>query len=119
MTVLVIPGTGVCDGSRWLIGLFVMMLSFIAIAENTGKITLSPTYDDRLTEDIYDSGKSWRTPSVYEDEWRQEKPQQESRIKFGFDSTYEALRTRDSAQNMNTVEGLGNPEPATQFRINF
>jgi hypothetical protein len=119
MTVLVAPQTDVCDGSRWLIGLFVMMLSFIAIAENTGKITLSPTYDDRLTEDIYDSGRDWRTPSADEDEWRPEKPQQESRIKFGFDSTYEALRMRDSAQTMNSVGGLGNPEPATQFRIKF
>ncbi|MGB5259941.1 MAG: hypothetical protein WBO34_05390 [Gammaproteobacteria bacterium] len=119
MTVLVAPAAVASEGSRWPIGLLAMMLSFIAIAENSGSITLSPGYDDRLTDEIYNSARGWRKPPAYHDEWRPEKPQHESRIEFGYDSTYEALRSRDGAQSMDTARGLRDPQPATQFRIGF
>lgn len=119
MTALAAPTTNAHDVSRWFAGVFAVIISFIALAENTGRITLSPTYDDRLTDEIYDSTRGWRKPPAYEDEWRTKEPQQESRIQFGYDSTYEALRMRDSAQSMHTTQKLRDPKPATQFRIGF
>lgn len=119
MTVFVAPTADASEGSRWRIGLVAMMLSFIATAENSGRITLSPTFDDRLTDEIYDSGRGWRMPPAYQDEWRPEKPQQKSRIDFGYDSTYEALRLRDDAQSRVTTQKLPDPKPAAQFRFGF
>ena len=119
MTALVAPAADASEGSRWRIGLVAMMLSFIAMAENGGKVTLSPTFDDRLTDEIYDSGTAWRMPPAYQDEWRPEEPQQKSRIDFGYDSTYEALRARDDAQGRVTSRKLADPRPAAQFRFGF
>ena len=116
---LVAPAADASEGGRWRIGLVAMMLSFIAMAENGGTITLSPTFDDRLTDEIYDSGRVWRMPPAYQDEWRPEKPRQKSRIEFGYDSTYEALRLRDDAQRGDIAQKLPDPKPAAQFRFKF
>jgi hypothetical protein len=105
--------------NRWLIGLPVMLFTLAVLAENTARLEISPAYDDRLTNEIYDDTSGWRKPPAYESEWRQEKPKQESRIQFGYDSAYEDLRSRNNDSSSDTDFGLADRLQNTQFRIGF
>jgi len=106
--------------SRWLIGLSVLMFSLVVLAENAGRLDISPAYDDyRLTDEIYNSANGWRKPPEYESEWRPEKQKQESRIQFGYDSAYEEMRARDNAYSLDTGLGLIDHPQNTQLKISF
>ena len=104
--------------SRWLIGLSVLMFSLVVLAENVGRLDISPAYDDyRLTDEIYNSANGWRKPPEYESEWRPERQKQESRIQFGYDSAYEEMRTRGKDYTLDT--GLGNMDHPQNTQINI
>ena len=112
--------TDLQGGSRWLLGLAVMLFSLVVLAENTDRIDISPGHaDDRLADEIYSNSGGWRKPATYENEWRPEKPQQESRIRFGYDSAYEEMRARDSVFSQDTGPGLADRPQNTQFKIGF
>jgi hypothetical protein len=113
------PATEAQSSSRWLLGLSMMLFSLAVLAGNTARINISPTYDDdRLAEQIYSNSGGWRKPPAYENEWRPEQ-QQESRIRFGYDSAYEEMRARDSAFTQDTGTGLTDRPQNTQFKIGF
>jgi hypothetical protein len=108
------------NSGRWLIGLSVMLLSFFALAENAGRLEISPIYDDDLvTDEIYNSAGGWRKPPEYESEWRPGKQKQESRIQFGYDSAYEEMRARGNDYTLDTGLGLKDQPQNTQFKISF
>ena len=112
------PATQVHTGSRWLIGLPVLLLSFVVLAENAARLDISPAYDDdRLTDEIYDNASGWRKPPAYENEWRPEKQKQTSRIQFGYDSAYEEMRARGKDYTLDT--GLGNMDHPQNTQINI
>ncbi len=106
--------------SRWLIGLTVMLFSLVVLAESTARLEISPAYDDyRLTDEIYNRTNGWRKPPEYENEWRPEKQQQESRIQFGYDSTYEEMRARGNDYSLDTGLGVIDHPQNTQLKISF
>jgi hypothetical protein len=107
-------------GSRWLFGLPVMLFSLIVWAENASRIEISPAHDsDLVTDEIYNSASEWRKPPEYESEWRPEKRQQETRIRFGYDSAYEEMRARGNDYTLDTGMGLANRPQNTQFKLGF
>jgi hypothetical protein len=119
MILAIDTATGARLGSRWLIGLSVMLFSLIVLAENATQLDLSPAYDDLQTNEIYSSTSGWRKPPTYENEWRPEKQEQESRIQFGYDSVYEEMGARGNDYSLDTDYGPADHPPSTQFRIDF
>jgi hypothetical protein len=108
------------NGSRWLIGLSVMLVSFVVLAENTARLEISPVHDDDLVlDEIYKSANGWRKPPEYESEWRPEKQAQKSRIQFGYDSAYEEMRARGNDYTVGTGLGLKDQPQSTQIKISF
>ena len=114
------PATEARNSSRWLLGLSVTLFSLAVLAENAARIDITPVYDDdRQSDEIYSNASGWRKPPAYENEWRPEKQQQESRIKFGYDSAYEDMRARDSVFSQDAGTGLTERPQNTQFKIGF
>ena len=114
------PAAEARTSSRWLIGLSVMFFSLVVLAGNAGRIDISAASDDdRLVDEIYSNSSGWRKPPEYEQEWRPEKQQQESRIRFGYDSAYDEMRARDSPYTRDTGLGLTDRPQNTQFKIGF
>jgi hypothetical protein len=112
--------TRVHISSQWLISLPVILFSLVVLAENSAHLDILPTDDDdRLTEEIYNSAPGWRTPAVYENEWRRETQQPASRIQFGYDSTYEEMRASDNNYGLDTASGGIDHPQNTQLRISF
>ena len=108
------------NSSRWLIGVSIMLVSFVVLAENTARLEISPVYDDDLViDEIYKSANGWRKPPEYESEWRPEKQAQKSRIQFGYDSAYEEMRARGKDYNLDTGLGRIDHPQNTQLNISF
>lgn len=120
MTLVMEAATDAHTGSRWALGLAVMLLSVVALAENAGSLDVSAaTADDRLTEEIYGSSQGWRKAPAYGSEWRPEEQETQGRITFGYDSVYEEMKARDDGYSTSTGLGLRGPKQNAQFRIGF
>jgi len=114
------PETEAQTGSRWLIGMAVMLFSLVVLAGNPAQIDISPVDDDdRFVDEIYSSSNGWRKPPAYEREWRPEERKQESRIQFGYNPAYEEMKARDSDYSPDTGRGLKDQPQNTQFKIGF
>jgi len=105
----------------WLAGIGALLATALALAAGEGHLDISPTYDDAVTGEIYAGAGSWRKPPVIENDWRPaQEPQQEGRIQFGHDSTYELMRARQPLQDTADSQlNLGDPKPNTLFRLSF
>jgi hypothetical protein len=114
------PAMEAGNGSRWLLGLTVMLFSLVVLAENAARLDISPAYDDeRQSDAIYSSATRWRKPPEFEREWRPEEQGQKSRIQFGYDSVYEEMRARDNDYSLDTGSGLDDRPQNAQFKIGF
>lgn len=113
------PASEAGTGSRWFIGLSVMLFSIVVLAENATRLEISPSYDDRLTDEVYSSANGWRKPPEYESEWRPEKHKQQSRIQFGYDSVYDEMRARGNTDWPDNGLGVVDHPQNTQLRISF
>ncbi len=103
-----------------VLGLVATLTSFVVLADSGDLLRLTPAYNtEQLGEEIYDSMDEWRMPPAYDSEWRSEKPRQESRIKFGYDSAYEEMRARGYDNSLYTGSNHGEPVPSSQIRISF
>lgn len=96
-----------------------LLISFLVQAEDEARLELSPTYREMLTDDIYENSDDWRKPPMFESEWRVPKTQENSRIKYGYDSAYEELRLRNDTYTADPGIELREPKPNTLFRFNF
>jgi hypothetical protein len=114
------PASEAQTGSRWFIGMTVMLFSLVVLAGNPAQIDISPVYDDdRLVDEIYSSSNGWRTPPAYEREWRPETRKQESRIQFGYNPAYQEMKARGSDYSPDAGPGLNDQPQNTQFKIGF
>ncbi len=114
------PATEAGIGSRWFIGLSVMLFSLVVLAENAARLEILPGYDDdRLTDEVYSSASGWRKPPEYESEWRPEKRKQQSRIRFGYDSVYDEMRARGNSDWPDNGLGVVDHPQNTQLKITF
>ena len=106
---------------RCLIGLLVMLCSFVVLAESSARLDILPADDDEhLTNEVYNSANGWRTSTEYENDWRRGAQQQASRIQFGYDSAYEEMRAKDNNYGLD-ITGLGGIDHPqnTQLKISF
>ena len=104
---------------RWLFASGVLLASAFVLANDNARLTISPTYGEMLSDDIYERAEGWREQPMFESEWRAPKPEPESRIKFGYDSAYEEVRAREDAKYSSRPMDLRDRPPATQFRLSF
>jgi len=113
---------GVRPVSRWLIGLVMVMLSFVALIASAEKLQLPNSHlDDLLTDHTYKDEIEWRTSQADENAWRagEQNQKQGSRIQFGYDSAYEELRARDYDENQASGIEYDRIKPNTTLRIGF
>jgi hypothetical protein len=104
--------------SRWIFAPLFLLFSLVVPAENSARLDILPTDDDdHLTDEIYNSATAWRTPTVYENEWRREAQQPANRIQFGYDSAYEEMRVREGTYGSGSG-GIDHPKNR-QLRISF
>lgn len=121
MTLSIHATTGVRISGRWFYGLLFLLSSLLVFAQNSAHLDILPGDDDEhWTDEIYNSAPEWRTPTVYENEWRRGEQQPVSRIQFGYDSAYEEMRASDNRYGMknNGLGGMDHPQN-TQLRISF
>lgn len=120
MNLVMNPAINTSIHRQWMIGLPAMLFSLIVLAENAGRLDISPVSpDDRLANEIYNSASGWRSPPEFENEWRPEKQERVSRIQFGYDSAYEEMRARDNNFALDTGSSLADQPQNTQFKIGF
>ena len=106
-------------GNRWLLGFSILLTSAIVLAQSGDRLKISPGYDEFLTDEIYESADSWRKPPMFESEWRAPRKEKEGRIKFGYDSAYEQMRTRQDEKSSTSSFDINDPKTSSQFRLNF
>lgn len=105
---------------RWLIASGVLLASAFVLAEGNTRLAAPPAYGDILSDDIYERASGWREPELPDDAWRAPKTEPKSRIKFGYDSTYEELRARDADNGYSSKPiKQGDLRPNTQFKLGF
>jgi hypothetical protein len=104
---------------RWLVASGVLFASAFVLANDNARLTISPTYGEMLSDDIYERAEGWREQPMFESEWRAPKPEPKSRIKFGYDSAYEEVRAREDAKYSSRPMDLRDRPPAAQFRFSF
>ena len=102
---------------RWLLASAILLVSALVLAEESKR--LAAPYDQILSDDIYERAEGWREPQTTGDEWRRPKTEPQSRMKFGYDSTYEELRARDETRYSGKPISEGNVRPSTQINLGF
>lgn len=105
--------------ARWLIASSVLLISALVLAEDNARLEAPPLYDQILSDEIYERAEGWREPATEEDEWRKSKPEPKSRIRFGYDSTYEELRARDETRYSSKPINQRDLQPSTQINLGF
>jgi hypothetical protein len=105
--------------TRGLLWLGILVVSVITLANEGGRLKISPFYDDLQKDEIYDGAAEWRKPPMYESEWRAPRKPTEGRIEFGYDSAYEQMRAREEEFFPRREFELHEPKPSSQFRIKF
>jgi len=104
--------------SRWLFTSGMLLWAIVLAAED-GRLEISPTYGEILSDEIYERAEDWREPPKFESEWRTTQPQKKGRIKFGYDSAYEEIRAREDDLSSSRQLNLRDPKPNTLFRLEF
>lgn len=105
--------------TRWLLTCGVLLVSAFVLADEMARLETPPVYNEMLSDEIYDRAAGWREPQMAGDAWRAPRPEPKSRIRFGYDSTYEELRARDETRYSTKPISRGNVQPATQLKFGF
>jgi hypothetical protein len=99
----------------------VLLLSAVVLAQSSGRLEITPLHGELLSDEIYREAEGWREPPMFESEWRAPRKEAPSRIRFGYDSAYEAARAREDVMwpaRERDVD-LHEPRPNTILRWNF
>ena len=96
-----------------------LLASAMVIAQDDPRLEISPGYGELLSDEIYEQAEGWRAPPMFESEWRAPRPQEQGRIRFGFDSAYEELQARDYDKYSSRQSNLMQPRPNTLLRLEF
>jgi hypothetical protein len=101
--------------------LMALLLSAIVVAQDGARLEISSDSAELLSDEIYRQAEGWRQPPMFESEWRAPRKEEPSRIRFGFDSAYEAAQARQSASSPASQRDvdLHEPRPNTILRWNF
>lgn len=105
--------------NRRMLWITALLASAIVIAQEDPRLRIAPGESLLLSDEIYEQAGDWRAPPMFESEWRAPAPEPRTRIKFGYDSAYEAARMRDQARDQTRRSTLREPKPNTLFRLEF
>ena len=112
-------------GDRQLVWLGFLLASSIIVAETSTQLDLPPTYDDNISEEIYQGAGGWRESKPVENDWRAPPPKREKqgRMKLGFDAETSYRQMGDLPRNdyyAPKQSGLSERKPTnTIFRMEF
>ena len=100
---------------------FVLLAGIIfvsLVAHAADRLMVSPDYEAMISDFITEDSENWRQT---EDEagWRQKPQEPESRIKFGYDPYYEAIRSEKNEAFSGKQPGYETTTPNTLFRMEF
>lgn len=109
----------------WSIIIFSFLIaSTIAIAQDSNNLILpeSSYRDLDLVAPVEIHGGKWREESSINYDWRSPEEQQKSRIRYGYDPSYEATQNDLNEQYNSGGAGrtdLGDTQAPSQIRFNF
>ena len=112
-------------GDRLTVWLGFLLASTIIVAETSTQLDLPPTYDDNISEEIYQGAGGWRESKPIEKDWRAPPPKQEKqgRMRLGFDAETSYRQMGDLPRNdyyAPKQSGLSERKPTnTIFRLEF
>lgn len=95
------------------------IISITLIAQAADRLIVSPDYESLISDGVYEDSQNWRQPNDDELGWRQQQQQKESRIKFGYDPTYDEMRARKSQESSSSSFGYEQTKPSSLFRLEF
>ena len=110
------------DLRRPLSFLVLFILLLVALIASADRLQLSDSYfDEMLTDEMYRNEVEWRPPPEYDSEWRSgaQRQKDQGRIRFGYDSAYDELMSRDFERNSGTSFENDRIRPNTILRIQF
>ena len=102
--------------NKRLLGVSVLLMLFIILAQASEKLELPPKYDGLLQDEVFSGTGDWRKSSVNEYEWRAHQERQSKEVKFGFDSDFEE---RNFRKNMGAYRDPKPAEPTSLIRMQF
>ena len=101
----------------------ILLVASVALAQTVDRLGFRLTYDDIVAQEIYDSTGAWRESPTTDDEWRaaqkQDSGRSKSKFKFGYDSAYEEMRSRENYDYRTDHFDIGEVKPNTVLRFNF
>ena len=92
------------------------MIVMVAVAD---QLIVSPNYESLIADGVYEDSKNWRQPQDDEYGWRQTEKSKQSRITWGYDPAYEAMRAKKSEDFSSKSFGYEQTKPSSLFRIDF
>jgi len=119
MTRVFVPARSAANDVRLPLLLGALVLASWALASDEARLEIGPAYDDLLTDEIYREAEGWREPPMFDSEWRAPPPQNQGRIRLGFDSAHEELQARQRALSAPPRYDFREPRPSTLFRWEF
>ncbi|MCB1772038.1 MAG: hypothetical protein KDI88_00360 [Gammaproteobacteria bacterium] len=116
-----LPSLGASPTRLRLVLFGVLLLSAIVVARDDARLEIKSESGELLSDEIYREAEGWRQPPMFESEWRAPRKQEPSRIRFGYDSAYEAARAREDVMRPATQRDvdLHEPRPNAILRWNF
>jgi hypothetical protein len=106
---------------RQFILLSLSLVSAFAIAQSVEHFDPQPNFDDRVTDEIFDSAGKWRQAPTVENGWRTRKDEtvQNRRFHFGPDSAHEEMRYRNEEQFRDMGSDYYDLRPSSILKYNF
>jgi len=109
----------IAPANRLIVGTAFMLASMIVLAD---QLSLTPDYEELISEDIYTEGEAWRVPPANESQWRPPREDRDSgRIKFGYDPVYERIQSNRKPLDWDSRadDSLRGVKPNNLLRIDF
>jgi len=97
------------------------LASAFALAQTIEHFDPQANFDQRVTDEIFDSAGQWRQPEADENQWRagEDKTVNNRRFHFGSDSAYEQMQYRSDDRYRNMGSAYDDIRPSPLLRYNF
>ncbi len=106
---------------RQLAFMSLSLASAIVLAQTVDRLDPQANFDDRVTDEIFDSAGQWRQPPPVENPWRSipDETVQDRRFHFGADSAYEEMQYQSNDRYRTKGSLYDDYRPSPLFRYNF
>ena len=106
---------------RQLAFMSLSLASALVLAQTVDRLDPQATFDDRVTDEIFDSAGKWRQAPPVENQWRSipDETVQDRRFHFGADSAYEQMQYQSDDRFRTKGSIYDDYRPSPLFRYNF